>query len=107
MLSEAPELIAGSTTTPGHMERVTPSTIARMAGAGGESGAGLAGVMTLTTIFGSASVALIVAATESGDSPGITRHCTVARARCGRAFSACPPTTVSYTHLQLPTNREE
>src|ERR1039458_10608043 len=65
-----------------------------MAGAGGESGAGLAGVRTLTTIFGSANAARIAAATESADSPGITRHCTVARARCGRAFSACPPSII-------------
>src|ERR1039458_225736 len=94
MLSLAPGLISGSTATPGHIECVTPSTIVRMAGAGGESGAGLAGVTTLTPIFGSATAARIAAATESTDSPGITRHCTVARARCGRAFSACPPSII-------------
>src|ERR1035441_3900123 len=94
MLSLAPGLISGSTTTPGHIECVPPSTIARMAGAGCESGAGLPGVMTLTAIFGSATAARIAPATESSDSPGIARHCTVARARCGRAFSACPPSII-------------
>ena len=94
MLSSAPALISGSTTNPGHMERVTCSSIARIAGVGGESGAGVAGLTTLTAIFGSASVAVMAAATDSCDSAGITRHCTRARARCGRAFSACPPSII-------------
>src|SRR5437762_4658374 len=39
----------------------------------------------------SASTRLRVACTSSIGSPGRTRQLTVALARCGRAFTACPP----------------
>ena len=71
----------------------------RISGVSGDGGLGFAGAIGVMEISGSATTRLSVASTSSGGSPGKIRQFTVARARCGNAFSACPPSSMVATQV--------
>src|SRR5437773_902649 len=91
MLSEAPADICGSTATPGQIVWTTASTWAISAGVSAVSGLGMPPGRAVSFSDGSATAPASARCTASGDSPGIARHWMVARARCGSAFCAWPP----------------
>ncbi len=90
----------GITATPGHMPWVTFSTLRRKSGSGVVFGDETTGSGWVTLIDGSASARTRVSRVPTGASPGMMRHCTVAWARCGRAFSWCPADSMVATQVE-------
>src|SRR5438128_12557625 len=89
--SVAPVDIVGTTGTPGHISAVTFSTAPRISGVSGDAGLGKKRLIGVTVMVSLASTLTIVAWISSGDSPGSTRQLTTARAVCGSALLAWPP----------------
>src|SRR3569833_1769629 len=90
MLSLAPAAMAGITGTPGHMPCTVFSMVPKISGDKGEGGDGLKVPDMVILIAGSAMAPAMRVFTLSALSPGSTRHCTVASALDGSAFSCTP-----------------
>ena len=97
--SVAPVSITGTMGTPGHIVAVAASIAAITSGLKGDAGLGLAWPTAVTLTPESATTRSSVRRTASGASPGRIRQFTTALARCGSAFSACPPSSIVATHV--------
>ena len=100
-LSVAPVPIKGMTGTPGHISVVTFSIFDMTSGlrgddwrcGGGAARFGLFAPTIVTPIFGSASTRSSAACVSAGVSCGSIRQLTLARAVCGSALLAWPPSS--------------
>ena len=92
-LSVAPVLMLGMTSAPGHISVVIRSTRLMRSGLSGDGGLAMNSPVAVTVILSLASTRTSVACTSSGFSPGRTRQLTVARAVCGSALLAWPPSS--------------
>src|SRR5262245_8846581 len=88
--SVAPVDIEGTTGTPVHISVVIRSIALKISGFSGDGTLAVALSNAETEIFESARTRISADRTSTGDSPGRIRQFTIARAVCGRAFSACP-----------------
>src|SRR5438093_3000438 len=59
----------------------------------------VASPIVVTEILESSKTRISVDLTSAGDSPGSNRQFTMARAVCGNALSACPPSSRVATHV--------
>ena len=75
------------------MRFVARSTALMTSGVNGDGALATASSIAVTEIFESASTRINVDLTSDGDSPGRIRQLTTARASCGSALSACPPSS--------------
>src|SRR5580698_2411955 len=98
--SVAPGCRIGTTGTPGQnfAESFSKGPItAGVSGGGGELGPRVSSVVTFTA--GSAASSSSFCRTDSGSTPGKMRQLMLARARCGRAFVACPASNMVATQV--------
>src|SRR6266403_5802766 len=97
--SVAPVDIVGTTGTPGHSACVTRSTALMISGVRGDGGLGKNLLVGVTLILSFASARTSCWRTSSSVSFGSTRQFTTARAVCGSALSAWPPSSLVGTHV--------
>src|SRR5690349_8561782 len=92
-LSVAPVLINGTTGTPAHISLVICSIGCITAGLSGEGGLGCAVPFGVTLMRLSSTIFTKVCCVWAAVSVGRMRQLTRARAVCGKALSACPPSS--------------
>src|SRR5437870_13176565 len=97
--SVAPVDITGTTGTPGHIWFVSCSIAASTSARIGDGLLAVASPIGVTEILESSKTRISVDLTSAGDSPGSNRQFTMARAVCGNALSACPPSRRVATHV--------
>src|SRR5262245_21829759 len=98
-LSVAPVLITGTTGTPGHIAAVIASTGRITSAVSGDGGLGFASRTGAMVIRPSLTTLTRVSRVRSAVSVGRMRQLTVARAVCGKAFSACPASIIVATQV--------
>src|SRR4029079_16789067 len=84
---------------PGQNRAVNASIADVTSALGCDGGLKVYSVARVTDTCGSATTRVSAFCTSSTDSPGSTRQLTVARADCGNALTAWPPSNIVATHV--------